>query len=49
MIRTRLPIMTAHEQSIATIGEDEFATLQSKIHNMIFADRVLEDETLPNV
>ena len=41
--------LNAHEQSIATIGEDEFATLQSKIHNMIFADRVLEDETLPNV
>lgn len=41
--------LNAHEQSIATIGDDAFASLQSKIHNMIFADRVLEDETLPNV
>ena len=40
--------LNAHEQSIATIGDDEFAALQGKIHNMIFADRVLEDEAIPH-
>ena len=37
-----------HEQSHATIGEEKFAELQNKIHNMIFADRVLEDEAVPH-
>ena len=36
--------LNAHDQSHATIGQDDFAELQNKIHNMIFADRVLEDE-----
>ena len=40
--------LNAHEQSHATIGEDGFADLQNKIHNMIFADRVLEDEAIPH-
>jgi NitT/TauT family transport system ATP-binding protein len=40
--------LNAHHQSHATIGEDEFAQLQTKIHNMIFADRVLEDEAIPH-
>jgi NitT/TauT family transport system ATP-binding protein len=40
--------LNAHEQSHATIGDDEFAVLQSKIHNMIFADRVLEEEAIPH-
>ncbi len=38
--------LNAHDHSHATIGEDGFAELQSKIHNMIFADRVLEDEVV---
>ncbi len=40
--------LNAHEQSHATVGEDEFANLQNKIHNMIFADRVLEEEAIPH-
>lgn len=40
--------LNAHDQSHATIGEDAFAELQNKIHNMIFADRVLEDEAIPH-
>ena len=40
--------LNAHEQSHATIGDDDFADLQSKIHNMIFADRVLEEEAIPH-
>ncbi len=38
--------LNAHEHSIATLGGDGFAELQTKIHNMIFADRVLEDEVV---
>lgn len=38
--------LNAHDHSHATIGEDGFAALQNKIHNMIFADRVLEDEVV---
>ena len=40
--------LNAHDQSHATIGQDDFAELQNKIHNMIFADRVLEDEAIPH-
>ena len=39
--------LNAHEQSHATVGDEEFAELQNRIHNMIFADRVLEEETKP--
>ncbi len=38
--------LNAHDHSHATIGDDGFAALQNKIHNMIFADRVLEDEVV---
>lgn len=38
--------LNAHDQSLATIGQEDFAELQTKIHNMIFADRVLEDEAI---
>lgn len=38
--------LNAHDQSLATIGQEDFAELQNKIHNMIFADRVLEDEAI---
>ena len=40
--------LNAYEQSHATIGDEGFAALQNKIHNMIFADRVLEDEAIPH-
>jgi NitT/TauT family transport system ATP-binding protein len=36
--------LNAHEYSHANIGSDGFAALQRRIHAMIFADRVLEDE-----
>jgi NitT/TauT family transport system ATP-binding protein len=38
--------LNAHDQSLATVGQEDFAELQNKIHNMIFADRVLEDEVI---
>ncbi len=40
--------LNAHDQSHATVGETAFADLQTKIHSMIFADRVLEDEVEPH-
>ena len=36
--------LNAHHLNYEDIGEPEFAELQSKIHNMLFADRILEDE-----
>jgi NitT/TauT family transport system ATP-binding protein len=41
--------LNAHNYSHANMDTEGFATLQRRIHSMIFADRVLEDETLPNV
>ena len=41
--------LNAHNYSHANMDTEGFATLQRRIHTMIFADRVLEDETLPNV
>lgn len=41
--------LNAHQMGHSDVGDKEFAQLQEKIHAMIFADRVLEDETLPNV
>ena len=41
--------LNAHQMGHGDVGDKEFAQLQEKIHAMIFADRVLEDETLPNV
>ena len=38
--------LNAHEQSHATVGNEDFAALQNKIHNMIFADEVLEQEAV---
>lgn len=40
--------LNAHEQSHATVGNEEFAALQNKIHGMIFADEVLEQEAVPH-
>ena len=41
--------LNAHQMGHSDVGDKAFAQLQEKIHAMIFADRVLEDETLPNV
>ena len=39
--------VNAHQHSHADVGSDDFSTLQTRIHEMIFADRVLEEETQP--
>ena len=39
--------LNAHAHSHSDIGEAGFLRLQNRIHEMIFADRVLEDETKP--
>lgn len=36
--------LNAHEHSHFNLGSPGFAALQSRIHDMLFADRVLEDE-----
>ena len=41
--------LNAHHLGHENVGEDGFAVLQERIHEMIFSDRVLEDETLPHV
>jgi len=38
--------LNAHEYSHANIESEGFAALQRRIHNMIFADRVLEEEVI---
>ena len=39
--------VNAHQLSHADVGSNDFSTLQNRIHEMIFADRVLEEETQP--
>ena len=39
--------VNAHQHSHADVGSDDFSTLQTRIHELIFADRVLEEETQP--
>jgi NitT/TauT family transport system ATP-binding protein len=36
--------LNAHHLGHKNVGEDEFAALQERIHTMIFADQVLEDD-----
>ena len=36
--------LNAHHLNHSNVGDKEFSELQSKIHNMLFADRILEDE-----
>jgi NitT/TauT family transport system ATP-binding protein len=36
--------LNANQHSHANLGSPEFAALQTRIHDMLFADRVLEDE-----
>ncbi len=40
--------LNAHHLTHDHVGAAEFAELQGRIHGMIFADRVLEEETLPH-
>jgi NitT/TauT family transport system ATP-binding protein len=40
--------LNAHDQTHATVGEEAFTALQNRIHDMIFADRVLEEEAVPH-
>ena len=39
--------VNAHLHTHDDVGGEDFAALQSRIHSMIFADRVLEEETQP--
>ena len=36
--------LNAHHLFHTNVGEDEFAALQKRIHDMLFADRILEEE-----
>lgn len=39
--------VNAHQHTHDDVGAEDFRELQSRIHDMIFADRVLEEETQP--
>jgi NitT/TauT family transport system ATP-binding protein len=41
--------LNAHHLNHANVGQPEFAALQQKIHNMLFADRILEDELVHEI
>ena len=38
--------LNAHDLNHANVSDQKFRDLQSKIHNMLFADRILEDEII---
>ena len=38
--------LNAHHLEHVDVGNDEFAALQKRIHDMLFADRILEEETV---
>lgn len=40
--------LNAHHLGHTNVGEEEFAALQKRIHDMLFADRILEDEAIPH-
>ena len=40
--------LNAHDLGHGHIGEERFGTLTTKIHNMLFADRILEEEVKPH-
>ena len=40
--------LNAHHLSHANVGEEQFSSLQQRIHDMLFADRVLEEEAAPH-
>jgi len=41
--------LNAHHLGHRDVGDEEFAALQKRIHDMLFADRILEEEALPHV
>ena len=40
--------LNAHHLGHTNVGEEEFAALQKRIHDMLFADRILEEEAAPH-
>jgi NitT/TauT family transport system ATP-binding protein len=40
--------LNAHHLGHTDVGDEEFAALQKRIHDMLFADRILEEEALPH-
>ena len=40
--------LNAHHLGHGNIGEDQFSSLQQRIHDMLFADRILEEEAAPH-
>lgn len=39
--------LNVHHLGHTNVGDDAFAALQKRIHDMLFADRILEEEALP--
>lgn len=39
--------LNAHHLGHTNVGEEAFAALQKRIHDMLFADRILEEEAVP--
>ena len=40
--------MNAHQFNHENMGTPDFKALHQKIHNMLFADRILEEEAVPH-
>lgn len=40
--------LNAHDLGHSDVGDERFGTLTTKIHNMLFADRILEEEVKPH-
>ncbi len=40
--------LNAHHLGHGNVGEEEFSGLQQRIHDMLFADRILEEEAAPH-
>ena len=40
--------LNAHHLQHSDVGSDEFGALQKRIHDMLFADRILEEEAVPH-
>ncbi|MDX1434555.1 MAG: ABC transporter ATP-binding protein, partial [Gammaproteobacteria bacterium] len=41
--------LNAHHLGHRNVGDESFAELQTRIHDMLFADRILEEEAAPHV
>jgi NitT/TauT family transport system ATP-binding protein len=40
--------LNVHQLGHTNVGDEVFAALQKRIHDMLFADRVLEEEAAPH-